>query len=81
MTNQQAIRVLIADDQPLVRDGLAALLSLQAGLEIVGGATNGVEAVEQARVTHADIILMDHYPCTFNHRYAASCRTMAPKAC
>lgn len=60
MTNQQqAIRVLIADDQPLVRDGLAALLSLQAGLAIVGSATNGSEAVAQARTTRPDVILMD----------------------
>jgi DNA-binding NarL/FixJ family response regulator len=53
------IRVLVADDQPVVRDGLAMLLGLIDDLEIVGTASDGVEAVERARVARPDIVLMD----------------------
>ena len=53
------IRVLIADDQPLIRDGLSSLLALQSDLEIVGAATNGDEAVTLAFAETPDVILMD----------------------
>src|SRR5947209_1830512 len=53
------IRVLIADDQPVVRDGLAILLGLLDDIEIVGTAADGVEAVECARSEAPDIVLMD----------------------
>jgi DNA-binding NarL/FixJ family response regulator len=53
------IRVLIADDQPVVRDGLAMLLGLIDDVEIVATAADGVEAVERARVDRPDIVLMD----------------------
>ena len=53
------IRVLIADDQPVVRDGLAMLLGLIDDVEIVATAADGIEAVEQAHAQRPDIVLMD----------------------
>lgn len=53
------VRVLVVDDQQLMREGLASLLSIQPGIEIVGIAANGQEAVEQAQRLSPDIILMD----------------------
>jgi len=53
------IAVLVADDQRLVRDGIASLLNLQEGLRVVATAENGREAVHQALELKPDIILMD----------------------
>lgn len=53
------VRVLVVDDQQLMREGLASLLSIQPGIELVGAAANGQEAVEQAQRLSPDIILMD----------------------
>lgn len=53
------IRVLIADDQPVVRDGLAMLLGLIDDVEIVATAADGIEVVEAARTERPDIVLMD----------------------
>jgi DNA-binding NarL/FixJ family response regulator len=53
------IRVLIADDQLMIRDGLASLLSSDPGIEVVGQAGNGREAVELARELKPDVIVMD----------------------
>ena len=53
------IRVLIADDQPVVRDGLAMLLGLIDDVEVVATAADGVEAIERARSERPDIVLMD----------------------
>jgi DNA-binding NarL/FixJ family response regulator len=53
------IRILLADDQDLFRQGLAALLDLEADLTIVAQAGNGQEAIEQASATQPDVILMD----------------------
>jgi DNA-binding NarL/FixJ family response regulator len=53
------IRVLIADDQPVVRDGLAMLLGLIEDVEVVATAADGFEAVERARVARPDVVLMD----------------------
>ena len=58
-SSEQAVRVLIVDDQQLMRDGIASLLKLQDGLEIVGMAANGQEAVELATSQQPDVILMD----------------------
>jgi two-component system, NarL family, response regulator NreC len=55
----ERIRVLIADDHPLIRDGLRQLLHLQADIEMVGEATNGIEAVEMARALRPDVLLVD----------------------
>ena len=53
------IRVLIADDQPVVRDGLAMLLGLIDDVEVVATAADGVEALERACAERPDIVLMD----------------------
>ena len=55
----ESIRVLIADDQRLMRDGLRALLELQAGIAIVGEAGNGVEALARSAALAPDVVLMD----------------------
>jgi DNA-binding NarL/FixJ family response regulator len=53
------IRVLVADDQRTVRDGLTMLVGLIDGVEVVGTARDGIEAIERARVERPDIVLMD----------------------
>lgn len=53
------IRILIADDHPVVRDGLAAMLSTQPDFEVVAEAANGQEAVEKAASYRPDVILLD----------------------
>ena len=53
------VRVLIADDHPLFRDGLAALLRASPGTGLAGAATTGTEAVELARQAQPDVVLMD----------------------
>jgi DNA-binding NarL/FixJ family response regulator len=54
-----AIRVVLADDQALVRAGFRALLDAQADVEVVGEASTGTEAVELTRTRHPDVVLMD----------------------
>ncbi len=53
------IRVLLADDHPVVRSGLAALLEVEEDLEIAGEAGDGEEAVSLAKVLRPDVVLMD----------------------
>jgi DNA-binding NarL/FixJ family response regulator len=53
------IRVLIADDQPVVREGLAMLLGLIDDVQVVATAADGLEAVAQARSQRPDVVLMD----------------------
>jgi DNA-binding NarL/FixJ family response regulator len=55
----QAIRVLVADDQRVVREGLATLLALLAGVEVVGTATDGDQALALAIQLRPDVVLMD----------------------
>lgn len=55
----KTIKVLIVEDHTIVRQGLARLLSDQPGLEVVGQAVNGREAVEMAEKLNPDIIIMD----------------------
>ncbi|WP_032120636.1 response regulator transcription factor [Clostridium amazonitimonense] len=53
------IRVLIADDQTLMRDGLKTILDLEDDIEVVATCENGEQAIEQAIKLHPDVILMD----------------------
>ena len=56
---QKMIRALIVDDIPTVRQELGTLLELSGGLEIVGEATDGVEAIRQVEALRPDVVLMD----------------------
>jgi DNA-binding NarL/FixJ family response regulator len=61
--DHSTIRIVIAEDQALVRRGAAMLLSMEPDMEVVGQARNGVEAVELAQLLHPDVVLMDlHMP-------------------
>ncbi len=53
------IRIIIADDHPIVRDGLRKLLSLESDFDIVGEACNGQEAIVMVRDLDPDILLLD----------------------
>jgi len=55
----EIIRILIADDHEIVRDGLAALISAEVGMEVVGMAGDGLEAVEKVKELKPDIVLID----------------------
>jgi DNA-binding NarL/FixJ family response regulator len=55
----EPLRVLIADDHPLFRHGLSALLSASPDFEVAGEATTGEEVIEQAFTLQPDVILMD----------------------
>ena len=53
------IRVLLVEDQAVVREGLAAILSYVSDIEVVGQAKDGIEAVEMLKETRPDVILLD----------------------
>jgi DNA-binding NarL/FixJ family response regulator len=55
----QKIRILVADDHPLLRGGIAALLSSYSDMSLVGEASTGQEAIEKHRILRPDITLMD----------------------
>ncbi|MEE0704798.1 MAG: response regulator transcription factor [Adlercreutzia sp.] len=59
MSSESPITVLVVDDQDLVRSGFKAILSTYDGIEIVGTARNGVEAVQEAQRLKPDVVLMD----------------------
>jgi DNA-binding NarL/FixJ family response regulator len=53
------LRLLIVDDQPLIRRGLAMMLATEPGIDIVGQAADGVDAVAQALASRPDVVVMD----------------------
>lgn len=53
------IKVLIVDDHTLVRAGVRALLSLSSDIEVIGEASDGIEALEKIRRNPPDVVLMD----------------------
>lgn len=55
----QRIRILIAEDHPVIREALNRLLDTQEDMEVVGKATNGLEAVEMADALQPSVLLMD----------------------
>ncbi|MEH6627523.1 MAG: response regulator transcription factor [Motiliproteus sp.] len=59
MTEQQTIRVLLVDDHPLVLDGIRARLENVDGIDVVGEANNGLEALDRARELNPAVVLMD----------------------
>lgn len=54
-----SIRVLVVDDQQLIRQGISTLLNLQQGIDVVGQADDGIQAVDLAKRARPDLILMD----------------------
>lgn len=56
---REIIHILLVDDQAIIRESLAALLSQRHGLDIIGEASNGQMAVELAQKLHPDVIIMD----------------------
>lgn len=54
-----SIRIMVADDHPVVLDGLVAILSTQPDFEVIGTAMNGTLLVRQARILNPDIVLID----------------------
>ncbi len=59
MSPAEPIRVLLADDQALVRGGFHLILEIKPGIEVVGEAADGVEAIALARRTRPHVVLMD----------------------
>ena len=57
--NDQKIRVLVVDDHPVLRDGVAAVLENQSDMTMVGEARDGAEAIERFRALRPDVTLMD----------------------
>lgn len=55
----ETIRILVADDHAIVREGLRALIATEPGLELIGEASDGLEAVDKALALKPDIILLD----------------------
>ena len=77
----EAIRVLIADDQRVVRDGLSMLVALIDDVEVVGTARDGAEAVELAAAHRPDVIMMDlRMPGTDGITATAELRERQPAA-
>ncbi|HXW00131.1 MAG TPA: response regulator transcription factor [Anaerolineae bacterium] len=59
MSQEKPIRVLIADDHPVVRRGLGSLINIRSDMKLVGEAVDGAEAVDKARLLKPDVILLD----------------------
>lgn len=58
-TNLMAVRILLVDDHPIVRQGLRTLLEGRSGWEVVGEASDGFEALEKIDALHPDVVVLD----------------------
>src|SRR5688572_6681315 len=78
---QAKIRVMIADDHPLMRDGIAAVVGQEPDMEVVAQATDGREAVARYREHSPDVAVLDvRMPDTDGVYACAAIRAMAPGA-
>jgi DNA-binding NarL/FixJ family response regulator len=78
----EAIRILIADDHPALREGLARAISLEPGMTVVGSVEDGVEAISEFRVLRPDVVLLDlQMPRKSGLQALAEIRTISPAAC
>ncbi|MCH7611507.1 MAG: response regulator transcription factor [Chloroflexi bacterium] len=59
MTTESVVRILVADDHPVVRDGLVAMLSTQTDFRVVGQASTGREVVANIEIARPDVVLLD----------------------
>ena len=59
MNHLEAIRVVLVDDQPLVREGIATILNAHDGITVVGQAVDGAEAIDVVTATAPDVVCMD----------------------
>lgn len=58
-TGDARIRILAVDDHPLIRQGIAGMIAVESDMALAGEASNGREAIQQFRILHPDITLMD----------------------
>lgn len=73
------VRVLVVDDQELIREGIASLLSIQPGIAVVGTSADGADAVEQCVALGPDVVLMDvRMPGMDGVEAVGALRTRAP---
>ena len=80
MTNGQKIRVIVVDDHPVVRFGIAAIVGTQPDMTVVGEAASGEEACTLACSTPADVVLMDlRLPAMSGVEAIAAMRQSSPK--
>lgn len=79
--NRPAIRILIVDDHPVLRAGVAAMLGNHPDLLVVGEAGDGTEALDQFRAMHPDVVVMDlQMPGMNGVEATAAIRAEAPSA-
>ena len=80
-TEPQLIRILAVDDHPLLREGIAALISIAPDMQLVGACSNGREAIEQFRAQRPDVTLMDlQMPAMSGREAIAAIRSEFPDA-